>query len=383
MTDMPIVPTPAAVFRIGLVVNPVAGLGGSVGLRGSDGADTVAEAMRRGATAQAGPRTVRALAQLAKAYPGASLVVAQGPLGAEWAAGLGLTLEIARMAAPTGRAEDTRAAIAAMGAVDLVVFSGGDGTARDVLASLPAGAAMLGIPCGVKMHSGVFAISPERAGHLLADLLANPGRIVWTPDAEVMDIDEEALRAGHIAPRLYGIARVPQARVHMQAAKGSPRRNAAASLAAAADEIARSMANGVLYMVGPGTSAGAVSRRLGHEPTLLGVDAFRNGTLVARDATAQDLIRLAGDEPVRLVLGVTGQQGFVLGRGNAQITPSLIRRAGLAGMHILATDEKLVALAVPTLWVDTGDADLDGELTGFVRVQTDAGRYTMMRIGRS
>ena len=376
-------PARAETFRIGLLVNPVAGLGGPVGLKGSDGAAIVAEALRRGAELQAGPRTVRALAQLARARPGATLVVAPGILGADWAAGLGLDLSVVRMAGLTGTADDTRAAVAAMGMVDLVVFAGGDGTARDVMASLPVGTAMLGIPCGVKMHSGVFAVSPERAGHLMADLLDTPDRVVWSEDAEVMDIDEVALRAGHIAPRLYGVARVPLARTHMQAAKGGQRRNAAASLAAAGRDVARSMRAGVLYVIGPGTSAGAASRALGHEPTLLGVDAFRDGKRVARDADARALQDLAEDGPVGLVLGVTGQQGFLLGRGNQQITPALIRQAGRAGMQILATEEKLAALATPWLWVDTGDAALDAELAGFVRVQTDAGRYTMMRVGSS
>lgn len=373
----------AAGFRIGLLVNPVAGLGGTVGLKGTDGPDIAAKAIRRGAAAQAGPRTVRALAMLARTWPGASLSVAPGILGADWTASLGLDIKILDMPPATGAARDTRAAVEAMGAVDVVVFAGGDGTARDVLASLPAGSAMLGIPCGVKMHSGVFAVSPERAGHLMADLVGAPDRVIWTGDAEVMDIDEAALRAGHIAPRLYGLARVPVARAHMQAAKGGPRRNSAASLAAAAQEVSQSMAAGVLYLIGPGTSAGSVSRALGLEPTLLGVDAIRDGRRVARDAGAAELLRLAGDGPVRLVLGVTGQQGFVLGRGNQQISPALIRRAGRQGLHILATDEKLAELKTPCLWVDTGDAALDADLSGFVRVQTDAHRYTVMRIGTS
>ncbi len=380
---MPTAQILARPLRIGLIVNPVSGLGGSVGLKGTDGPDMVAEAFLRGAVAQAGPRTVRALAQFARARPGASLAVAPGVLGADWAAGLELDVDVLDMAPATGTARDTRAALGAMGDVDLVVFAGGDGTARDVMASLSAGTAMLGIPCGVKMHSGVFAVSPERAGHLLADIVGAPDRVFWAEDAEVMDIDEAALRAGHIAPKLYGLARVPVARSFMQAAKGGPRRNSIASLAAAAREVAQSMVAGVLYVIGPGTSAGAVSRALGLEPSLLGVDAVRNGRRVARDADATDLLRLAGDGPVRLVLGVTGRQGFVLGRGNQQIGPALIRRAGPAGISILATEEKLAALASPLLWVDTGDAVLDAELAGFVRVQTDAGRYTMMRIGTS
>lgn len=368
-------------MRIGLVVNPVAGLGGAAGLKGTDGPDTVALALRRGAVPQAGPRTARALAVLARAHPGAAILAGPGTLGADWAAGLAVTS--VNIGPTTGTARDTKAVVKAMGPVDLVVFAGGDGTARDVAGCLPPGAGILGIPCGVKMHSGVFAVAPELAGHLLVDLVGNPGRVRWATDAEVMDIDEVALRAGHIAPRLYAHARVPMARGQMQAAKGGPRRDSASALAAAAAEVAAAMQPGVLHVVGPGTSAGAVSRELGLTPTLLGVDAVLDGQRVARDATAADLSALAGDLPVRLILGVTGQQGFLLGRGNQQIGPDLIRRAGREGLIVLATEDKLAALATPRLWVDTGDPALDGELAGFVRVQTGAARFTMMRIGTS
>lgn len=367
-------------MRLGLVVNPVAGLGGSVGLKGTDCRETVVEALRRGAMAQAGARTRRAMSVLSQSRPTARLIVPPGEMGAALVSDLPLRVDILDFGKPTSTAEDTRKAVAAMDGVDLIVFAGGDGTARDVAAALPEGAGMLGIPCGVKMHSGVFALSPEGAGHLLADLLATPERIQWRDDAEIMDIDEAALRAGHLSPRLYGYARVPHARMRMQAAKGGPRRNSSAALAGAARAIAAEMAEDVLYIVGPGSSAGAVSEALGFTPTLLGVDAIRNREVVARDATASMLRELAGEGEVRLVLGVTGQQGFVLGRGNQQIPPDLIRRAGLDGLTILATEEKLSALAIPRLWVDTGQPDLDAALAGFVRVRTDADKFMMLRL---
>ncbi len=367
--------------RIGLVVNPLAGMGGSVGLRGTDGPDTVACALRRGAVPKAGPRAAITMTVLARAHPEAKLIAGPGALGADWTGGLAVT--VADIGPFSGTARDTRAVVAAMGVVDLVVFAGGDGTARDLASCLPAGAGLLGIPCGVKMHSGVFALSPEHAGHLLAALVGAPDRLRWTEDAEVMDIDEDALRAGHIAPRLYGHARVPMARGLMQAAKGGARRDSAAALAAAAAEVAAAMPAGVLHVIGPGTSAGSVTRAMGLKPRLLGVDAMLDGRRVACDATAAELSALAGDLPVRLILGVTGQQGFLLGRGNQQIGPDLIRRAGRGGLVVLATEDKLAALATPRLHVDTGDAALDADLAGYVRVQTGAERFTMMRIGTS
>lgn len=369
-------------MRLGLIVNPIAGLGGTVGLRGTDGPDAVAEAIRRGATAQAGRRARRTLARLGDAARGHPILAAPGALGADWAAGLGLDLRVLDLPAPGGTARDTRAAVAAMGDTDLVLFAGGDGTARDVASALPPGAAMLGIPAGVKMQSGVFAISPEAAARVLLDAFEAGDRLAWG-EAEVMDIDEAALRAGRIEPRLFALARVPATATRPQAAKGRAQADAAARLAGVAAEIAAEMRPGPLYVLGPGTSAGAVARALGVEPTLLGVDAIRDGRLVARDASAPELERLAGEGEVRIVLGVTGRQGFLLGRGNQQVGPALVRRAGRDGLVVLATDDKLAGLAAPRLWVDTGEPDLDAALAGYVRVRTAPGRVTLMRVGAS
>lgn len=367
-------------MNIGLIVNPIAGMGGRVGLKGTDGPGTVAQARALGAVAQAGPRTMRALKRLADRVPGAMLTVAHGALGADWTRGL--DLEITECAAPalTGTARDTIHAVEAMSAYDVILFAGGDGTARDICRAMAPGQAVLGIPCGVKMHSGVFAISPEAAGALLADLVRSPDRIAWSDEAEVMDIDEAALRAGHIAPMLYGLARVPIQRNRMQASKGGPRVDSARALTSAATEVLAQMEPGTLYIIGPGTSAGAVMRAANEMPTVLGIDAMRDGVVVGRDLTQTGLEALAANGPVRIILGVTGQQGFLIGRGNQQIGPNLLAHARRDGLIVLATEDKLARLSQPVLWIDSGDADLDAALSGFLRVRTGRGRETMMRL---
>lgn len=367
-------------MQIGLVVNPIAGLGGRVGLKGTDGPGTVAQALERGAQPQAGPRAHRALARLAQRMPGAHLVAAPGDLGSAWAEGLDLEIETIALSTNTQTARDTRLAVEALSDCDMILFAGGDGTARDISSVVRPGQAILGIPCGVKMHSGVFAISPEAAGALVADILTSPDRISWTDEAEVMDIDEAALRQGHIAPELYDHARVPIVRSRMQASKGGPRTDWGAALAGAASELAANMDPDTLYIIGPGTSAGAVIQAAGHTPTVLGIDAMRGGEMVARDVGSAELERLASSGPVRIVLGVTGQQGFLIGRGNQQISPALLKKVGREGLIVLAAEDKLMGLAQPRLWVDSGEADLDAELEGFLRVRTARGRETMMRL---
>lgn len=367
-------------MKIGLIVNPIAGLGGRVGLKGTDGPGTVAQALERGAIPQAGNRAHRALVRLASRAPGTSILAAPGELGWEWAQGLDLTTEQLDLETNTQTGRDTRLATQAMADRDLIVFAGGDGTARDVCGALSPGQAVLGIPCGVKMHSGVFAVSPEAAGALLADLVTAPERVSWTDDAEVMDIDEAALREGHIAPELYGHARVPFASSRVQASKGGPRRDWGALLQGAAAEIVADMHPNTLYVIGPGTSAGAVMQAAGFTPTVLGIDAIKDKAVVGRDLGAPDLERLTGDGPVRIVLGVTGQQGFLIGRGNQQISPRILQQAGREGLIVLAAEDKLMSLAQPRLWVDSGDPALDDNLAGFVRVRTAPGRETVMRL---
>lgn len=368
---------------LGVLVNPIAGLGGAVGLKGTDGPGIVATALDRGAVPHSGERVRRAFSLFANRAPGAAVCVAPGALGADWLAGLDLDIRPLPEFEFSGTARDTHDAVKQMYGCDVIVFGGGDGTARDVTGCLPLGTAVLGIPCGVKMHSGVFAVSPEAAGAVLADVVGVPDRVAWDDEAEVMDIDEAALRRGRLAPRLFGHARVPVSLHRMQASKGGPPVAGGNGLTGAAAEIVENMVPGTTYLIGPGTSAGLVVSALGDTPSLLGIDAVRDGQVIVRDASGTELEALTEDRPVRIVLGVTGRQGFLLGRGNQQITPTLIRRAGVEGLILIASEDKLAALAQPRLWVDTGDRALDLALTGFQRVKTARGRETVMRIGSS
>lgn len=367
---------------IGLVINPVAGMGGSVGLKGTDGAATLAEARARGAEPRAGDRARRALVALATARPGAAVLAAPGPMGAGAASGLELSVETLPMTlgARTEPADTARAvrALVDRGA-GLILFAGGDGTARDVAAATGLETPILGIPCGVKMQSGVFAVSPEAAGRLAADLGREAARVGFRR-VEIMDIDEAALRRGRISARLFGYARAPVARSLLQAAKGGPALSDEAALAAACAEVARGLEPGVTWLVGPGTTAKRVMAALGLQGTLLGIDAVRDGRVVGRDLDAAGALEAAGDGPLGIVVGVTGGQGFVFGRGNQQIGPEAIRRAGRARLVVVASQEKLAALSPPRLLLDTGDPALDAGLSGYLKVRTGPGRSMVMRL---
>jgi predicted polyphosphate/ATP-dependent NAD kinase len=363
-----------------LIVNPVAGLGGTVGLKGTDGA-AAQQALALGARPQSQARAARALEMVLALKVRIDLVCAPGAMGADLATSLGFSCRTLGTAGAATTSRDTRDAAAAMAeaGVGLIIFAGGDGTARDVFDGAP-GIGLLGVPTGVKMHSGVFGASPEAAGRVAALVLGSElARVEWR-EAEIMDIDEEALRLGHVAARLYGYARSPLERTAMQNCKTPSRRDDDPALDALARRIVREMDPGVLHVLGCGTTMRKIKRQLGGDGTLLGVDVALNGRLIATDVDEARLLRLTSGVPFKVITSVTGGQGFVFGRGNQQISAAVLQRAGRDNVMIVTSQSKLVMLDPPCLRVDTGDRQVDAMLAGYMRVHTAPGHTMMMRI---
>jgi predicted polyphosphate/ATP-dependent NAD kinase len=370
--------------RVGFVVNPIAGMGGPVALKGTDGPDAVRLARERGAVPIAGGRARRALEALVDREM-VHVLAARGQMGAEPAAGSGVACEVTA-AAPSGadtRAEDTRHAVREMcdRGIDLLLFAGGDGTARDILDAVDGAVPVVGVPTGVKMHSGVFATSPATAGAAAAAFLADP-RPERLREAEVADVDEAAAREDRVATRLYGALRVPREPALMLGAK-SGSGTADAGLEALAEELASTLPPDRLTLFGPGTSTAAVLARSGLHGTLLGVDAVHGGNLVGRDLDERALLELLdhyGARDAMLVCGVVGGQGALFGRGNQQLSPAVLRRLDRDRIYIIAAADKLLRLDPPRLRVDTGDDALDRELAGYVRVHVAPGQSHVMKV---
>jgi predicted polyphosphate/ATP-dependent NAD kinase len=357
-----------AVFRLGFLVNPHAGLGGALALKGSDG--MAAAALARGAVPQAGSRARLALQELLPWRERLLVLAAGGGMGAELAQELGFAVEIVHRPEGPSTAADTEAAARALAErrVDLLLFAGGDGTARDIERSVGLALAVLGIPAGVKMHSGVFAVNPRGAAEIVKLMLE--GGLVVVDAADVRDIDEAALREGRVAARYYGELRVPQEGRYLQQVKCNGREVEALVLQEIAAEITEHMATGVTYFLGPGTTVAAVMDELGLPNTLLGVDVVQDGELLAADADAATLEAFAAAGACRLILTATGGQGMLLGRGNQQLSPAVLRAVGRDGLIVIATNEKLKALAGRPLLMDLPDEALAQEFAGFIEVVT-------------
>ena len=366
---------------LGVIVNPAAGMGGRLGLKGTDGAAFL-EALARGARPVSPLRAARFLEAL---HPESvrEILIPPGPMGAG-APGYPWRLD-SRLRVldcvppgkwPTTR-EDTLECARIMGErVDLLVFVGGDGTARDVLEAVGEDVPVLGVPAGVKVYSAVFAYSPEAAAGIVGQCssLGCP-----LEEAEIVDIDEEAFRAGRLDMRVYGYALTPRPQGLVQSAKESILAGPG-ELEGIAEQVAELIEPCTLYILGPGTTVARVARVLGVQKTLLGVDAIHNGRLVGVDLDADRLEELARrHKRVALVLSPIGGTGFLLGRGNQQISPAVVKAAGRDGLIVVSTPDKLRRLGYRLL-VDTGDREVDEELEGPVRVVVGYNRWAMARI---
>ncbi|WP_395342389.1 ATP-NAD kinase family protein [Ningiella sp. W23] len=360
-------------FRLGLVINPYAGIGGALALKGSDGADIRQKAMAAGAEQLAMHKTKRALEQLASLYDCFEVYTASGDMGESVATELGITTHIVyRPADKQTEGDDTQALIRALGpyTVDLLLFAGGDGTARNVFKEVGNTLPVLGIPAGCKIHSGVFAITPSAAGKVLQKVISR--ELVSLFDAEVKDIDEERFRKGEVRARYYGEMQVPAELNYIQAVKMGGKESDELVLQDIAAHVIEMMEDEPhrIFVMGSGSTVDYIMHAAGLDNTLLGVDIVQNMKIIASDVTASTLLALTQNRDCSLIITLIGGQGHIFGRGNQQLSPEFIRRLGKNNIHVVATKTKLNQLGQKGMIADTTDLALDQALSGPMPVIT-------------
>lgn len=370
-------------MKIGFLINPVAGMGGKVALKGTDGEETLRRALELGAVPRAGDRAAEAVREFAAAAADCRFFSPSGAMGADLLRSFGLETELLFESAAHTTSDDTKRAAEMMcgRGVDLIVFAGGDGTARDICSVVGERIPVVGIPAGVKIHSGVYAKRPKAAGMLISNLLL--GKVRRFVVTEVMDIDEDAFRDDIVRARLYGYMKVPDDREFMQDRKSGGRGGSSEDAANLAAYAALSMESGTLYLVGSGSTTKQLMDRLGLECTLLGVDAVRDGKLVGKDLTEaqiKELLSPVEREKRALIITVIGGQGHIFGRGNQQLSPDVIRMIPKENIMIIATPAKMAQLFGKSLIADTGDSELDKELAGYMPVVTGHARKMMVKV---
>lgn len=355
--------------RLGLIVNPIAGIGGRVGLKGSDGVEIQKKALELGAISESLNRTVKALERVQSIKDALQIVTYPSEMGEAAAriCGLAVTV-IGSIRRGETTPEDTRKAAKEMQHLnmDLLLFAGGDGTARDIYDAIGEGLPVLGIPAGVKIHSAVFAINPRGAGDLAARYLRDEASRLR--EAEVVDIDEEALRKGLVSVKFYGCLRIPFQKRLLQGLKTPSHGGEKESLAAIACGFIEKMEDNYLYIIGPGTTTRAIMSGLGLKKTLVGVDVVLKGRVVGTDVNETQLLEFLQERKAKIIVTPIGGQGFLFGRGNQQLSPDIIRKVGRENIIVVATPEKIYSLRGRPFLVDTGDEAVDRLLSGYMRV---------------
>jgi len=377
-------------MKIGFLINPIAGMGGRVGLKGTD--DLADEAIRRGAEPVAPGRALETLRHLRATLDRMGVqerrdwATCSGPMGEDALREAGcdvMSIVHSTSALPSvgDTAEATREFLAAD--VDLILFCGGDGTARDIAGIAEASTPILGIPSGVKMYSGVCGVTPERTAEIVIGFLSESLQLA---EVDILDLDEQRYREGEWVVRLVCSARTPYEPSCTQAAKAFVTASDDATVKAEiADDLREEITahEGTLFLLGPGSTVREIANRLGVQKTLLGVDAVLDGALVGSDLNECTILDLLDRHPsAALILSPIGAQGFVLGRGNLQISPAIIRRIGPENITVAATPAKLGR--TPVLRFDTGDPALDRELggRGYLSVVTGFHRRRLVPVGR-
>lgn len=375
-------------MKVGFLINPISGLGGSVGFKGTDGAETARRAIEKGAEPQSGNRALLVLIYLSAMKEEFTLYTVAGAMGEDIVARAGMDAVVLEDICAHSRegilstgGADTVAAAAALEkcGVDLLLFAGGDGTARNVMDGVGTRVTVIGIPAGVKMHSGVFALNPRSAAQLAGEFIQ--GNIKKTEECEVMDIDEDAFRHGRVSAALYGYMRIPLNQKRTQGGKVSNVTDAQ-SAAGIASTVVGDMVEDCLYIVGPGSTTAAVMRELGLPNTLLGVDLVKGGRLVNSDVGENDILNaLENENSAKIIVTPIGGQACLFGRGNQQLSPAVLRRVGKENIIIVATRSKLNSFYGNSLMVDTGDEETDHYLSGHYRVVVAGRQETVLRVG--
>lgn len=365
--------------KIGLLINPVAGIGGKVGLKGSDGAQTQAKARALGARAESGEKAARALAVLAEGREEFCLLAPPGEMGMDVAAPYGFQVQpVGTITAGQTDAGDTLrlARQLADDGAELILFAGGDGTARNIMDALGEDLPVIGIPTGCKIYSAVYAINPEKAGHIALQWVRGRGR--GTRLAEVLDIDEDMFRQNQVQAKLYGRLLVPNERTAMQNLKSGGGVSEEANVEMLTNYVSDTMQPDTLYIYGSGSTLDQIARRMGLDNTLLGVDLVYNRQLIAKDVAEQDILQALDRYPcARVLVTIIGGQGYLFGRGNQQLSAAVLARVGKENIQVVATRDKVMQLFDQKLYLDTGDPAVNQTLCGYYKVIVGYEDYIM------
>lgn len=368
-------------MKLGLIVNPIAGMGGKVGLKGTDGPEILEKALSLGARPEANKKAKTALEQLLAIKDKVKFYTYAGNMGEELLNELGFKAFVIGDKKERTDYHDTEVAAKKLldEGIELLIFAGGDGTARNIFNIVGDQIPVIGIPTGVKIHSAVYANHPRSAGELALKYIAEDLDI---REAEVMDIDEEAFRKGHVSAKLYGYMKIPYEENLMQNQKAGGLAPEEEVLQGIAERIVEMMEDepNTHFIIGSGTTIRPIMDLLNLPNTLLGIDIVKNKQLIDQDLSEQAIIDIIKGYKAKIIVSVIGGQGYIFGRGNQQLSGEVIKLVGKENIIIVATKEKLNSLGSQPLLVDTGDEEANKIFNGYMKVIINYSTESMAKV---
>lgn len=355
-------------LKLGLIINPIAGMGGRVGLKGTDGPEILAKAKSLGAIPESPKKAEKALQVLLPLKDKIQIYTYPGAMGEDVAKKLGFKTVVLGQIEEDTSPDDTEEAakVLAEENVDIILFAGGDGTARNIYNAIGDRVPVIGIPTGVKIHSGVYANHPRSAGEVALTYLQSEDMDL--KEAEVMDIDEEAFREGYVTAKLYGYMNIPLMPNLVQSQKDGGIESEEAAIDGISDRIIEEMEDDTYYIIGSGTTIRPIMEKLGLPNTLLGIDIVKNKKLVASDVNEKQILNIIGDDKAKIIVTIIGGQGYIFGRGNQQLSGEVVKKVGKENIRVIATKNKLLSLNGGPILVDTGDEEVNSMFNGYIKV---------------
>lgn len=357
-------------MKLGFIVNPIAGMGGKVGLKGTDGLEILEKAKSLGATPDSPNKAKKALELLLPLKDQLEIYTYPGMMGEDEAKEVGflpIVLESEKKITEPLDTEEAAKQMKNLG-VDLILFAGGDGTARNIYNAIGDSVPVIGIPAGVKIHSGVYASHPRAAGTIAYKYLTDEH--METKEAEVMDIDEETFRKGELTARLYGYLNIPLIPELVQVQKSGGVGTEEDALDGISDRVIEEMEDGIFYIIGSGTSLRPIMDKLSLKNTLLGIDIVKDKKLIANDVSESEILKIIGDDKAKIIVTIIGGQGYIFGRGNQQISSDVIKKVGKDNIIIVASKNKILSLEGRPILVDTGNDEVNSMFSGYMKVLT-------------
>lgn len=366
--------------NIALLINPIAGMGGRVGLKGTDGQEILEKAKELGAEPEAESKAEKALQVILDNTSDLNWYAASGSMGEDLLKKHDKEVTMLHQVEGQSTPEDTKAFLNQLTnqEIDILLFVGGDGTARNVADILQLEIPALGVPAGVKIHSPVFGTSPEHAGEVISKYLN--GEIKSLQEKEVIDIEEEAFRNDEVITELYGYLNVPYDESHMQNLKSpSPQSEHEAAISIAL-EVIDAMEEDTYYIIGSGTTLSPIFEELDQNGTKLGVDIIYNKEVIKKDASEQEILEILDNDTVKLVVTPMGGQGYLFGRGNPQLSEKVLSQLDKDDITVAATPNKLLTFENRPLLIYTGNTEVDEKLSGYYKVITGYDQRKMYKL---